>query len=99
MGDCGALGRGGHPKGAAGVWTLPSWYSVSPLPVHMCGLFSSGPVFLDLILLDVSREVPRPLQASLSHPPTPCRLAYGLNPGPERLRQPVWTSMSGLLDF
>ncbi|XP_065760902.1 basic salivary proline-rich protein 1-like [Muntiacus reevesi] len=47
---------------------------------------------LALILLDVSREVPRPLQTSPSHPPTPCSSAYGLNPGPERLRQPVWTS-------
>ncbi|KAI4536551.1 hypothetical protein MG293_013943 [Ovis ammon polii] len=51
-----------------------------------------APVFLALILAYISRELPRPFQTSPSHPPSPCRLAYGLNPGPERRQQPVRTS-------
>lgn len=58
-----------------------------------------APVFLALILADISRELPRPFQTSPSHPPSPCRLAYCLNPGPERLQQPVWTSSIRPLGF
>ncbi|XDA85638.1 hypothetical protein R6Z07M_015391 [Ovis aries] len=58
-----------------------------------------APVFLALILADISRELPRPFQTSPSHPPSPCRLAYGLNPGPERRQQPVRTSSVRPLGF